>query len=187
MKEKDGDVIIKICDKTRCASHRGSKPHRVADVGGFTTCTESFRDLHDVSVQEARHKARWTKNVINWVFELSWRNSQNVPAVSYDACNILFVFNRRSTKIMTRPAEHHNFSLFHSPVPFWNIIGILYKSQCNFIMRKCDVMQTYLICFHLFKKFDETLLEVSSFTYFITQEFIRYLFQVYLRNNIVII
>lgn len=54
--------------------------------GGSTTCTE-FWDLHDVPAQEARHKARLEheKNVINWVFELSWRNSQNAPVVSYGA------------------------------------------------------------------------------------------------------
>lgn len=69
MGEKDDDVAIKICDKTMSLSLRLE-----AVDGGFTVCTE-FRDLHDVAAQEARHKARWKrKNVINWVFKLSWCN-----------------------------------------------------------------------------------------------------------------
>lgn len=52
MGEKDGDVIIKICDKAMRLSSRLE-----AVDGGFTTCTE-FRDLHDVAAQEPRHKAR---------------------------------------------------------------------------------------------------------------------------------
>lgn len=52
MKEKDGDVIIKICDKAMRLSSRLE-----AVDGGFAACTE-FRDLHDVAAQKARHKAR---------------------------------------------------------------------------------------------------------------------------------
>lgn len=52
MGEKDGDIVIKICDKTMRLLLR----LETVD-GGFIACTE-FRDLHDVAAQEARHKAR---------------------------------------------------------------------------------------------------------------------------------
>lgn len=96
--EKDGDVIIKICDKGLCVSHCGSKPSTEL----FTACTE-LRDLHDVVAQKARHKARRKRKKKTWLIESSNFldvNSQNAPVVSC-ACNVS-VSNRRGTNIMTR-------------------------------------------------------------------------------------
>jgi len=85
------------------------------------------------------------------------------------ACNILSVFNRRSTKIMTQPAEHRNFSLPQScALPFETLSEFYINHNAELHNAKVwRVMQTsYLtFCFYPFKKFDEILLLLSYYLF----------------------